>query len=84
MDARTATTVEEILKETPGQNKDAVKDICGLPITTYFSALKLRWMLDNVEEVANAAKNDTLLFGTVDTWILWVSTNECLINCFLF
>ena len=74
LDARTATTVDAILKEVPGQNKDAVKDICGLPIANYFSALKLRWMLDNVSEVACAAENGNLLFGTVDTWILWVKS----------
>ncbi|CAL4086780.1 unnamed protein product [Meganyctiphanes norvegica] len=71
LDARTASTVEELLKETPGQNKDHIKDICGLPITTYFSALKLRWLLDNVPEVRAAADKGNLLFGTVDTWLLW-------------
>ncbi|KAK4317811.1 hypothetical protein Pmani_011135 [Petrolisthes manimaculis] len=71
LDARTASTVEAILKVTPGQNKDYVKDLCGLPITTYFSALKLRWLLDNVKEVQEVAGRGNLLFGTVDTWLLW-------------
>ncbi|XP_069164684.1 glycerol kinase isoform X2 [Procambarus clarkii] len=71
LDARTASTVEELLKETPGQNKDYVKDLCGLPITTYFSALKLRWLLDNVKEVQEVEKKGNLLFGTVDSWLLW-------------
>lgn len=73
LDARTASTVDEILKETPGQNKDYVKDLCGLPITTYFSALKLRWLLDNVAEVQKVAEQGNLLFGTIDSWLLWVS-----------
>ncbi|XP_045132251.1 glycerol kinase-like [Portunus trituberculatus] len=71
LDARTASTLEAILKETPGQNKDYVKDLCGLPISTYFSALKLRWLLDNVPEVQEAAAKGNLLFGTVDSWLLW-------------
>lgn len=75
LDARTASTVEAILKETPGQNKDYIKDLCGLPISTYFSALKLRWLLDNVPEVQDTAAKGNLLFGTVDSWLLWVSEN---------
>uniref|UniRef100_A0A0P4WJA2 Probable glycerol kinase n=1 Tax=Scylla olivacea TaxID=85551 RepID=A0A0P4WJA2_SCYOL len=71
LDARTASTVEAILKETPGQNKDYLKDLCGLPISTYFSALKLRWLLDNLPEVQEAAAQGNLLFGTVDSWLLW-------------
>ncbi|KAK7086368.1 hypothetical protein SK128_004638 [Halocaridina rubra] len=71
LDARTASTVEEILSETPGQDKEYLKDICGLPISTYFSALKLRWLLDNVKEVQEVAARGDLLFGTVDTWLLW-------------
>ena len=45
-----------------------MQHLCGLPISTYFSALKIRWLLDNVKEVALALKEDRLLFGTVDTW----------------
>lgn len=71
LDARTASTVEEVLKETPGQSQDYLRDLCGLPITTYFSALKLRWLLDNVKEVKQACDEGNLLFGTVDTWLLW-------------
>ncbi|XP_063868521.1 glycerol kinase-like isoform X3 [Scylla paramamosain] len=71
LDARTASTAEAILKETPGQNKDYLKDLCGLPISTYFSAVKLRWLLDNLPEVQEAAAQGNLLFGTVDSWLLW-------------
>ncbi|XP_076060393.1 glycerol kinase 1 isoform X2 [Oratosquilla oratoria] len=71
LDARTTSTVENLIKESPGQNKDALKDLCGLPINTYFSAVKMRWMLDNVPEVKSAADKGTLLFGTVDSWLLW-------------
>ncbi|XP_050703171.1 glycerol kinase-like isoform X2 [Eriocheir sinensis] len=74
LDARTASTVDAVLKETPGQNKDYLKDLCGLPITTYFSALKLRWLLDNVPEVQEVAEKGNLFFGTVDSWLLWNMT----------
>lgn len=72
LDGRTTTTVDSILARTPGQDQDALKSICGLPISTYFSAVKLRWLLDNVPAVRRAAAAGTMLFGTVDTWLLWV------------
>ncbi|KAF2354130.1 Glycerol kinase [Trinorchestia longiramus] len=71
LDVRTTVTTDAILQRTPGQDKDALKNICGLPISTYFSAVKLRWLLDNVPQVKKACQNNTLLFGTVDTWLLW-------------
>lgn len=43
----------------------------GLPAITYFSASKIRWLLDNVPGARQAAKNGDLLFGTIDTWLLW-------------
>ncbi|HZT72761.1 MAG TPA: glycerol kinase GlpK [Terriglobales bacterium] len=43
----------------------------GLPLATYFSALKLRWMLDHVPGARQAAAGGGLLFGTVDTFLLW-------------
>ena len=46
--------------------------LCGLPINTYFSAVKLRWLLDNCEAVKKAAEEDRCLFGTVDSWLIWV------------
>uniref|UniRef100_A0A8C6UL22 glycerol kinase n=1 Tax=Neogobius melanostomus TaxID=47308 RepID=A0A8C6UL22_9GOBI len=46
----------------------------GLPISTYFSAVKLRWLLDNVDEVKQAVVSGRALFGTVDSWIIWCLT----------
>ncbi len=43
----------------------------GLPIANYFSAAKLRWMLDRDPAVADAARGGDLLFGTMDSWITW-------------
>ncbi|CAG11212.1 unnamed protein product, partial [Tetraodon nigroviridis] len=46
----------------------------GLPISTYFSAVKLRWLLDNVAEVRQAVLSGRAVFGTVDSWIIWCLT----------
>jgi glycerol kinase len=43
----------------------------GLPLATYFSGPKLRWILDNVDGVRERAERGELLFGTMDTWVLW-------------
>ena len=45
--------------------------LCGLPLSPYFSALKLRWLLDNQPKVKAALNQDKLMFGTVDTWLIW-------------
>ena len=45
----------------------------GLPLSTYFSGIKLRWMLDHHPEVRKAHEADELMFGTVESWILYVS-----------
>uniref|UniRef100_A0A0B7BFS1 Probable glycerol kinase n=2 Tax=Arion vulgaris TaxID=1028688 RepID=A0A0B7BFS1_9EUPU len=71
LDVRTAATVQQLIKKTPGQNKDYLRAICGLPIITYFSAVKLRWLLDNSELVRKATEDGRCMFGTVDTWLLW-------------
>eukprot|EP00128_Syssomonas_multiformis_P011504 Colp12_sorted_trinity150504_noHs@3927 len=71
LDARTAETVDELLDKVPERNRHHFQDVCGLPISTYFSALKLRWLMDNVPAVREGIKNDTCLFGTIDTWLIW-------------
>ncbi|KIK61618.1 hypothetical protein GYMLUDRAFT_224538 [Collybiopsis luxurians FD-317 M1] len=50
---------------------DALREICGLPLSTYFSATKIRWMIDNYPEVATAHENDDLCFGTLESWLLY-------------
>lgn len=45
----------------------------GIPLSTYFSAIKLRWMIDHHPEVHEAHETDDLMFGTVDTWLVYVS-----------
>jgi glycerol kinase len=46
-------------------------ELTGLPPATYFSSLKLRWMLDNIPGLRQAAHDGRALFGTVDTWVIW-------------
>lgn len=48
-----------------------VKENTGLLIDAYFSGTKIKWILDNVEGAREKAKNGELLFGTIDTWIIW-------------
>ena len=47
----------------------------GLVIDAYFSATKIKWILDNVEGARKKAENGDLLFGTVETWLIWKLTN---------
>ena len=71
LDARTKSTVENLLAKVPGGHQDFLKKLCGLPISTYFSALKLRWLIDNVPVVGEAINDNRCLFGTVDSWLIW-------------
>ncbi|CAH2061830.1 unnamed protein product, partial [Iphiclides podalirius] len=70
-DIRTNATVDWILAKVPDRNKNYLKGISGLPISPYFSALKMRWLKDNVKAVRRASRDKRLLFGTVDSWIMW-------------
>uniref|UniRef100_A0A3B1JE08 glycerol kinase n=1 Tax=Astyanax mexicanus TaxID=7994 RepID=A0A3B1JE08_ASTMX len=74
LDLRTQTTVKSLIEKTPGKNKNHLKHKTGLPISTYFSALKLRWLMDNVGEVAEAVDARRAIFGTVDSWLIWCLT----------
>ncbi|KAH9479526.1 Glycerol kinase [Psilocybe cubensis] len=50
---------------------EALRSITGLPLSTYFSGIKLRWMIDNYPEVQKAHEADDLLFGTVESWVAY-------------
>lgn len=52
-----------------------ISEVTGLVIDPYFSATKIKWILDRVEGSRERAKRGELLFGTVDTWLLWKLTN---------
>ena len=51
-----------------------IRDKTGLPIDAYFSASKIRWILDHAEGAREAAVRGDLLFGTIDTWLIWKLT----------
>lgn len=74
LDLRTQSTVERLINKTPGRNKNHLRHKTGLPISTYFSAVKLRWLMDNVDEVHNAVVSHRAMFGTVDSWLIWCLT----------
>lgn len=71
-DKRTADICEQ-LKEIGLENY--VRKTTGLVIDSYFSATKIHWILKNVEGLKEKATNGELLFGTIDTWLLWNLTN---------
>ena len=51
--------------------KDGFREVTGLPLATYFSGTKLRWVLEHVDGVRGAAESGRALFGTVDSWLVW-------------
>ena len=53
---------------------DKIREKTGLVIDPYFSATKIRWILDNVEGAREKAEAGELLFGTIDTWLIWKLT----------
>ena len=55
--------------------EELIRQKTGLVIDAYFSATKLRWILENVEGVRERAEKGELLFGTVDTWLIWKLTH---------
>lgn len=48
-----------------------IKDVTGLVVDAYFSATKMKWIMDNVPEARRLAETGDLCFGTVDSWLLW-------------
>jgi glycerol kinase len=67
-DTRTADLVAQF--EAGGQGS-IIQMKTGLPVATYFSAVKMRWLLDNVSGLQEAAARGEAVFGTIDSWIIW-------------
>ncbi|GAB4424388.1 MAG: glycerol kinase GlpK [Anaerolineae bacterium] len=67
-DTRTDKICNELAKEG-GQGRFQAK--VGLPLATYFSGPKVKWLLDNVEGVREAAERGDAVFGNMDTWVIW-------------
>ena len=67
-DTRTASLVRELKRR---EGADQLQPICGLPLSTYPSSVKLLWLFHNVPKVREAYDAGRLMFGTPDTWLLW-------------
>ncbi len=72
---RTAEMCEELKRKI---DPDTVREKTGLTIDAYFSATKIRWILDNIPDGQRRAEEGDLLFGTVDTWLAWNLTGGAL------
>jgi glycerol kinase len=67
-DTRTDKICNELMKD---EGQDRFRPQTGLPIATYFSGPKVRWILDNVEGAREKAESGDLIFGNMDTWSIW-------------
>jgi len=70
-DTRTKTICDR-LSENDGL--DRFREKVGLPLTTYFSGPKIKWILENIEGVRKAAEEGKAVFGNIDTWLIWQLT----------
>src|SRR3954465_13641132 len=67
-DTRTDKLVDELAKDG---GQDRFRPPTGLPLATYFCGPKVRWILDNVEGARDRAEAGDLVFGTIDSWLVW-------------
>ena len=66
------TGTDALVRELAGDlGPDRLRDHVGLPLSTYFSGPKIAWILDHIPGARERAENGELLFGTIDTWLLW-------------
>jgi glycerol kinase len=72
-DTRTAGLAEELGREG---GQDRFRALCGLPLATYFSGPKIRWLLESVDGARAAAERGDVLFGTIDAWLIWNLTGR--------
>ncbi len=77
-DTRTDGICNELAKEG---GQDRLREKTGLPLATYFSGPKIKWILDNVEGVRAKAEKGELAFGNIDTWLIWNLTGEACHRC---
>ena len=71
-DRRTADYCDQLIREGW---EDKIREKTGLVIDAYFVATKVKWILDNVKNTRQAAEAGDLIFGTVDSWLIWNLTN---------
>jgi glycerol kinase len=71
-DVRTAATAAELIEQG---HAERIRHITGLPPAAYFSALKMRWLLENVDGLRADVERGTAALGTIDSWLIWNLTN---------
>ena len=71
-DTRTAALCDVLSRRHGGQ--DRFREKTGLPISVYFSGIKLRWLFDQVDGLYEEALRGNLMFGTIDSWLIWNMT----------
>ena len=72
-DTRTDAICNELAKST---GQDRFRPATGLPLATYFSGPKIKWILDNLPGTRERAEKGELLFGNMDTWLIWNLTGQ--------
>jgi glycerol kinase len=72
-DTRTDVICNELANDG---GQDRLRSKTGLPLATYFSGPKIKWILDNVDGARARAENGELLFGNMDTWVIWNLTGR--------
>lgn len=73
-DGRTNNTVRRLkTKDKEGR----VSKLCGLPIHNYFSAVKMYWLMHHKKDIKKAINDKRAVFGTVDSWLIWVNGGLC-------
>jgi glycerol kinase len=70
-DTRTKDLVDGFKASCDADTIANVREISGLQIHTYFSALKIRWLLDNVAVAKEEVESGRAIVGTMDSWIIW-------------
>lgn len=65
----------DFCRELGRTHTDLIRRKTGLVVDAYFSGSKVKWILDHVRDARSRAENGDLLFGTVDTWLIWKLTN---------
>ncbi len=71
------TRTDKLVKKLGGQKgQDRFRKTCGLPLATYFSGPKIRWLLDEVKGARKRAEAGEVLFGTMETWLIWKLTGR--------
>jgi len=71
---RTTEYCERLAQDRPFA--ELIRSRTGLLLDPYFSATKIRWLLDHIPDVQRKAENDVLQFGTIDTWLVWKLTGQ--------